>query len=89
MSVAAAFAMATDPEEEEHVSRQVVYEATTSSSRNIGAIIAIIVVALALIAFILVQLKQRPPHRSSELRHERSEIAQVSLDRPSPWSTGS
>jgi hypothetical protein len=80
--------MATDPDEEEHVSRQVVYEATTSSSKNIGAIIAIIVVALALIAFIFVQLRHRPPHRSSELNRAHSEITRVALEHR-PWSTSS
>ncbi len=60
--------MATQPpEDDERVSRQVVYEHTTSTRQNIGAIIAIIVVALLLIAFILVQLRHSPPHRRGSL----------------------
>ncbi len=59
--------MAVEPEEDEHISRQVVYEHTTSSRQNIGVIIAIVVLALALVVFIVMQVRQKPPNRRGEL----------------------
>ena len=59
--------MAVEPEDDERVTRQVVYSATTSSRQNIGIIIAIVILALLLLGFIIMQVRQKPPHRRSEL----------------------
>ena len=44
------------PEEDERISKRVVYEHETSSRQNKGAIIAITLIALATIVFIVMQL---------------------------------
>lgn len=49
--------MSDIPPDDEHVSKKVVYEHTTSSRGNIGAIIAIVVIAIALVVFIFMQMK--------------------------------
>jgi hypothetical protein len=59
--------MAVEPEEDEHISRQVVYEHTTSSRQNVGVIIAIVVLALALVVFIVILVREKPPHRRGAL----------------------
>ena len=43
-------------EDEERVSKRVVYEHSTSSSQNLGAIIAIVVIAVALVVFIFMKM---------------------------------
>ena len=43
-------------EDEERVSKRVVYEHSTSSSQNLGAIIAIVVIAIALVVFIFMKM---------------------------------
>lgn len=45
------------PDDDEHISKKVVYEHTTSARQNLGAIIAIIVIAVALLVFILTHMK--------------------------------
>ncbi len=59
--------MTVPPEDDERVSRQVVYTHTTSSRQNTAVIIAILVLALALVAFIVMQVRKSPPKRHSEL----------------------
>lgn len=46
-----------DQEDDEHISKKVVYEHSTSAGPNYGAIIFIVVVALAILAFIVMQMK--------------------------------
>jgi hypothetical protein len=45
------------PDDDEHISKKVVYEHTTSARQNMGAIIAIVVIAIALLVFIIMHLK--------------------------------
>ncbi len=67
-----------NPEDDERVSRQVVYEHTTSTRQNTAAIIAIIVVALLLIAFVILQVRKNPPHRRGALGlTHRTQVAQT------------
>jgi hypothetical protein len=44
------------PDDDERVSKRVVYEHSTSAKSNTGAIIAIVVIALALVIFIVMNL---------------------------------
>lgn len=46
-----------EPEEEERVTKRVIVEHTTSSRQNVGVFIAIAVLAIALIAFIVTQMR--------------------------------
>jgi hypothetical protein len=46
-----------EQEDDEHISKKVVYEHSTSAGPNFGAIIFIVVVALAILAFIIVQMR--------------------------------
>lgn len=48
--------MSNLPDDEERVSKRVVYEHTTSARQNTGAIIAIIIIAVALIVFIVMHM---------------------------------
>ena len=59
--------MTVPPNDDDHVSRQVVYTATTSSRQNVGVIIAIVVLALILVGFIVMQVRKSPPKRHGEL----------------------
>ncbi len=71
------------PDDDERVSRQVVYEHTTSTRQNTAAIIAIIVVALLLIAFVLMQIRHNPPHQRGAL-DRRDPAAQALLSVRAP-----
>jgi len=44
------------PEDDERISKKVVYEHSTSSRMNPGIIIAIVVIALALVVFIMMHV---------------------------------
>ena len=44
-------------EDEERVSKRVVYEHTTASGSSTGVIIAIVIVAIAIIAFIFMHMR--------------------------------
>jgi small neutral amino acid transporter SnatA (MarC family) len=44
-------------DDEEQISKKVVYEHQTSSGQNLGAIIAIVVIALALVVFIFLKMR--------------------------------
>lgn len=46
-----------EPQDDERISKRVVYEHSTSSKGSTGIIIAIIVIAIALVAFIVVQMR--------------------------------
>jgi hypothetical protein len=48
--------MSNVPDDEERVSKKVIVEHSTSAGTNTGAIIAIIVIALIIIGFIVMQL---------------------------------
>jgi hypothetical protein len=45
-----------EPEDDERISKKVVYEHSTSSRMNPGIIIAIVVIAVALVVFILTHM---------------------------------
>jgi hypothetical protein len=49
--------MSDVPPDDERVSKKVVYEHSTSARGNMGAIIAIVVIAIALLVFILTHMK--------------------------------
>ncbi|HKO58558.1 MAG TPA: hypothetical protein VJ276_22015 [Thermoanaerobaculia bacterium] len=49
--------MSDIPPDDERVSKKVVYEHTTSARQNIGVIIAIVVLAIALVVFIVMQMR--------------------------------
>jgi len=60
----------------------VVYEHTTSSRQNIGVIIAIVVLALALVVFIVMQVRQKPPHRRGELDVSAPQVVVTNVPLP-------
>lgn len=49
--------MSDVPPDDERVSKKVVYEHSTSARGNVGMIIAIVVIAIALVVFIMMQMK--------------------------------
>ena len=49
--------MSDVPPDDERVSKKVVYEHSTSARGNVGMIIAIVVIAIALVVFIVMQMK--------------------------------
>jgi len=49
--------MSDIPPDDERVSKKVVYEHTTSARQNVGVIIAIVVLAIALVVFIFMQMR--------------------------------
>jgi hypothetical protein len=44
-------------DDEERISKRVVYEHSTSSGQNIGAIIVIVVIAIAIVVFIFMKMR--------------------------------
>ena len=49
--------MSVPPEDDERVSKRVVYEHSTSARQNTGAIIAITLIAIAVVVFIFMQIR--------------------------------